>query len=126
MSSFVDSNVMIYAFTNNDRKEECRSFLSQENLVTNTLVLLESYAKISTINSEEYSANAIKGVLGLGNITIVDFTSNLLFESLRRSQKYALKISDLVHFTTALLNNCSQMISYDKHFDGLEITRSEP
>lgn len=126
MSSFIDSNVIIYAFTNNDRKEACRSFLNQENLITNTLVLLESYAKISTINSEEYAADAIKGILRLGNMTVVDFTNNLLFESLRRSQKYALKISDLVHFTTALLNNCSQIISYDGHFDGLEIARSEP
>ncbi len=126
MSSFVDSNVIIYAFTNNDRKEACRSFLNQENLITNTLVLLESYAKISTINSEEYAADAIKGILRLGNMTVADFTNNLLFESLKRRQKYALKIGDLVHFTTALLNDCSQIISYDGHFDGLEIARSEP
>jgi predicted nucleic acid-binding protein len=127
MNRFVDSNVIIYAFTNNERKEECRRALTQEeNLITNTLVLLESYAKIATINSETYAEAAVKNILSSGNIQVMDFTNNLFFESVKRKQKYSFKISDLIHYTTALLHNCSQIISYDGHFDGLEVKRKEP
>ena len=126
MDKFVDSNVIIFAFTNSSQKQECRNILTEENLITNTLVLLESYAKITTINSEVYARATIRSILGLANIKVMDFTNNLLFESVKRSQKYKLKISDLVHFTTALLHNCNEIISYDGHFDGLDIKRVEP
>lgn len=126
MNKFVDSNVIIFAFTNSSQKQECRNILTEENLITNTLVLLESYAKITTINSEAYARAAIRNILGLANIKVMDFTNNLFFESVKRSQKYKLKISDLAHFTTALLHNCNEIISYDRNFDGLDIKRVEP
>ncbi|MBS3105280.1 PIN domain-containing protein [Candidatus Woesearchaeota archaeon] len=126
MNRFVDSNVIIYAFTNSNQKQECRNILTQENLIINTLVLLESYAKISTINSEVYARVVARNILSLANIRVVDFTNNLFFESIKRSQKYKLKISDLVHYATALLHNCSEIISYDAHFDGLDVKRVEP
>ncbi len=126
MSKFIDSNVIIFAFTNSNQKQKCRNILAQENLVTNTLVLLESYAKIATINSEAYARQVIRNILSLANIRVIDFTSNLFFEAVKRNQKYKLKISDLVHYTTALLNNCTSLISYDKDFDKLEIKRVEP
>lgn len=126
MSKFIDSNVVIFAFTNNNYKQQCRKILNEEDLIVNTLVLMESYAKIATINSESYAKDVIRSLLSLGNINVLDFSNNLFFESLKRSQKYNLKISDLVHFTTALLNSCSEIISYDKHFDNLEIKRAEP
>ncbi|MBI2659959.1 PIN domain-containing protein [Candidatus Woesearchaeota archaeon] len=126
MNKFVDSNVIIFAFTNSSQKQECRNILNQENLVTNTLVLLESYAKITTISSEAHARAAVRNILSLANIKVMDFTNNLFFESVKRSQKYRLKISDLVHFTTALLHNCSEIISYDRNFDGLDVKRAEP
>ena len=126
MADFVDSNVFIYAFTNNHHKEKCRELLTKEDLVTNTLVLLETYAKITTIRSESYAKDVVKGILSSGNIMIVDFSNNLFFESVKRQAKYRLKISDLVHYITSLLNNCSRIVSYDSHFDNLEIERSVP
>jgi len=126
MNKFVDSNVIILAFTNSSQKQECRKILAEENIIINTLVLLESYAKIGTINSEAYARDAIRSILSSGNIRIIDLTNNLFFESIKRSQKYKLKISDLVHYTTAILHNCSQIISYDKNFDGLGVERVEP
>lgn len=126
MNRFVDSNVIIFAFTNSGQKQECRNILSEENLVTNTLVLLESYAKITTISSEMHAKATARNILSLANIKVIDFTNNLFFEAIKRSQKYKLKISDLVHYSTALSYNCNEIISYDGHFDGLDIKRIEP
>ncbi|MBI2632177.1 PIN domain-containing protein [Candidatus Pacearchaeota archaeon] len=49
---------------------------------------------------------------------------NLAFEALIRSKKYdKLKFIDLIHYMTALLNNCDEIISFDTDFNGLEIKR---
>lgn len=126
MTSFLDSNIIIYAFTKHPNSEKCRELLVREELIANTLVLLESYAKLTTITNQVHAEKTIRGLLGLGNLMIVDFDNNLFFESVKRNRKYKLKISDLVHYATALLNNCGKIISYDKHFDNLEISRVEP
>lgn len=44
--------------------------------------------------------------LRMSNLTITDFDRNLYFEAVKRNKKYALKISDLIHDTTAPLSNC--------------------
>ncbi len=126
MTSFVDSNVIIYAFTKSSNKQQCRDVLYREGLVSNTLVLLESYAKLGTITNQMHATKVIRHLLGLGNLEIADMDNNLFFEAVKRSRESMLKISDLIHHTTALLSGCTEIISYDKHFDDLEIERKEP
>ena len=60
------------------------------------------------------------------NITVVQLDKNLLFESFKRIEKYNLNIFDLINYVAALSNNCQEFVSYDKHFDNLEIRRVEP
>lgn len=122
----MDSNVIIYAFTEHKLSIKCKDLIKNDYLVTNILVLVESFSKISAIATEEHAYKVIRLLLSLGNIRIIDLDKTLFFESMKRSQKYKLKISDLVHYTTALLNDCNEIISYDKHFDGLDIKRVEP
>ena len=127
MTNFVDSNVIVFAFTNNPKKEECRRIIEKENFVINTLILLESYSKVATITkNRQLAVNMIRLFYKANNITIIDFDNNLFFEALKRIGKYKLKISDLVHYTTAVLHGCSSIVSYDSHFNGLEISRTEP
>ncbi|MBI2650497.1 PIN domain-containing protein [Candidatus Woesearchaeota archaeon] len=128
MNKFIDSNVVVYAFTRNKLKSNCEKALMQENLIANVLVLLESYAKIATINKDiEYARRVIRTLLNLENLKIFDLDRNLFFEAIKRNEKLDLKISDLIHYTTVLLNNCSEIISYDKkHFGNLDIKRIEP
>ncbi|HIG98412.1 TPA: hypothetical protein HA231_03240 [Candidatus Woesearchaeota archaeon] len=49
---------------------------------------------------------------------------NSLFEAFGRIGRYHL--FDLIHYITALNNDCAKIISYDKDFDNLEIRREEP
>ena len=127
MTSFVDSNIIIYAFTRSANNKQCRELLlNTEGLIANTLVLLESYAKLATITDQQHATKVIRHLLGLGNLKILGLDNNLFFEAIKRNKRYQLRISDLIHHTTALLSNCQEIISYDKHFDGLEIKRIEP
>ncbi len=123
---FLDSNIVVYAFTNNPRKEKCRKVLRERNLITNTLVIAESIAQIGIITDKEQARQAFIAILKYGNVKIVELDGNLLFESVKRAQKYDLKLFDLIHYTTCILNNCQGILSYDDDFNKLEIPRNEP
>lgn len=125
MTRFIDANVIVKAFTDNEDKEKCRNILF-EDFVTNTLCLVEAQHSISIIkNNKVYASDCIKSLFkSKGNIVQLD--KNLLFESFKRIEKYSLNLSDLINYTTALIYNCLEFVSYDKHFNNLEIKRAEP
>ena len=125
-TEFLDSNIIVYAFTNNPRKEKCRKAIRERNLVTNSLAVAESIAQISIITDKEQARQAFIVILKSGNLKIIDLDSNLLFESIKRVQKYDLKLFDLIHYTTCILNDCQGILSYDNDFNKLEIPRKEP
>ena len=127
MTNFVDSDVLVLAFIVNPKQDKCYGTIKEGEVLINTLTLLECYAKISTIRKDKESTiRTIRSLYKADNIKIVDFDKNLFFEALKRCNTYQLKISDLVHYTTAVINGCSAIVSYDRHFDNLEIKRIEP
>ncbi|MBU0628952.1 MAG: PIN domain-containing protein [Nanoarchaeota archaeon] len=127
MNKLIDSDVIVFAFSNNPKKEVCRELIENEKITVNTLILLESFSKVATITKDkELAIGMVKLFYQADNIEIVNFDINLFFEALKRSGKSNLKISDLVHYTTALLKGCSAIVSYDHDFDDLGIKRIEP
>ncbi|MBI5393569.1 PIN domain-containing protein [Candidatus Woesearchaeota archaeon] len=123
---FIDSNVLIYAFTNNSKSEECINIIHNEQCVINTLVLVEVYTKLRVIVNQQYARNVTKSLFKKDNLLIVNLDIFLFFEALKRQQKYnQLEIFDLIHYTTALLYNCSSIVSNDGDFDNLEIPREQ-
>lgn len=123
--NFIDANVIIKAFVDNEDKDKCRKILS-EGFVVDTLCLVEAQHSISIIKDDKaYASNCIKSLFKSYGI-IIELDKNLLFEAFRRIDKYTLNIFDLLHYTAALLYSCHEFISYDKDFDGLEIKRTEP
>lgn len=125
MTRFIDANVIVKAFTENDNHVQCREIL-REDFVTNTLCLIEAYDAISMIKSNKiYASDCIRSLFK-NKGRVVQLDKNLLFESFKRIQKYNLDIFDLIHYVTALMNNSSEFVSYDKDFDDFEIKRIEP
>ena len=125
MKPFIDANVIIKAFTENEDKEKCRKALYEE-FVTNALCLVEAQDSIATIkNDKNYASNCIKSMFKR-NASIVSLDKNLLFESFKRIDRYNLDIFDLINYVAALINNCQEFVSYDRHFNNLEIKRVEP
>ena len=125
MTNFIDANVIVKAFTDNEDKEKCRNFLNEE-FITNALCLVEAQQAISKINGNKlYAANCIKSLFKSSAI-ILQLDKNLLFEAFKRIERCNLNIFDLIHYATALTNHCAKIISYDKDFDNLEIKRAEP
>ena len=127
MTNFVDSDVIVFAFSDNPKKEKCRQVIYNEDIIVNTLILLESYSKIATITKKlELAEGMVKEFYRMENVEIINFDINLFFEAVKRNKKYNLRISDLVHYTTALLKGCSSIVSYDQDFNNLDIKKIEP
>ncbi|MEK6868081.1 MAG: type II toxin-antitoxin system VapC family toxin, partial [Nanoarchaeota archaeon] len=116
---FLDSNILAYAFYENEHQGKCREVIRDGGLV-NTFNLIEAFNIIEWQMNRDIATRAIKGILK-SNILIIEVDTNLLFEALKRTEKNKkLKIIDLLHYTTALLHTCSTIVSYDKDFDGLD------
>lgn len=125
MTAFVDANVIVKAFTQNKDREKCRNVL-YEDFVTDSLCLVEAQHAIRAISGDRiHASDSIKSVFRAGCL-IIELDRNLLFESFKRTEKYSLNVFDLIHYVAAVLNNCSEFVSYDRDFDNLEIRRVEP
>ncbi|MFH1396887.1 MAG: PIN domain-containing protein [archaeon] len=125
MKQFIDSTIIIGAFTPNDNKEKCQNILKGGGVIDG-LVLIESFDVIERITKKrQYALKVIRTLMSSG-VEIVELTNGIIFESIKRCDKYKLRVFDLIHYTTALLKCCSNIVSYDKDFDKLEIKRIEP
>lgn len=119
---FIDSNILAYAFYENKEKERCREII-REGGISNTINIVEAFNIIQHEANRNHAAEAIKSLLK-SNIKIIDVDINIIFEALKRAAKYEkLKFIDLIHYVTALLNNCKEIASFDSDFDNLEIKR---
>jgi|SRR3989344_5227281 len=122
---FIDSNILAYAFYENKLQDNCQEIIKEGGII-NTINLIEAFNIIEYESNREIAKNAIKGFLK-SNLNVVEVDMNIIFEALKRAEKYKkLKFIDLIHYVTALLNNCEVIISCDKDFDNLEIIKEEP
>lgn len=121
---FIDSNIMAYAFYQNEYQENCQNIIRGEG-ITDTIALAEAFNIIEFESSRNMAIIAVRGILR-SNLKIVDVDVNVIFEALKKADVYKkLKFIDLLHYIIASLKNCEAFISYDKDFEGLEIARVE-
>lgn len=121
---FIDSNIMAYAFYQNERQENCQNILRGGG-ITDTIALAEAFNIIEFESSRNMAIIAVRSILR-SNIEIVDLNVNTIFEALKKADTYKkLKFIDLLHYTVVSLKKCESIMSYDKDFDGLEIVRVE-
>jgi predicted nucleic acid-binding protein len=122
---FVDSNIIAYAFYDNEWREACQQVLRDGGL-TNMIALVEAYNIIEMEESRERATRAIRGILKSA-LHVVDIDQKIIFEALKKTERVKkLKFLDLVHYTTASLYSCQAIITVDKDFDCLDIPRDEP
>jgi len=122
---FIDSNVLAYAFYDNDKRERCQQIINDGGII-NTVNLIEAYNIIQFETNREHATKSVRSLLK-SNLNIIDVDINLIFEALRRALKHTnLKFIDLVHYSCALTSGCKAILSYDKDFDGLNIPREAP
>lgn len=119
---FIDTNILAYAFYANEFQNNCQEIIKKGGMI-NTINLIEALIVLENIIDRRTAITFIKGLLK-SNLVIINTDITLFFEALKRADKYKnLNFIDLIHYTTALLNNCESIASYDADFDNLELKR---
>src|SRR3989338_10972178 len=98
---FIDTNIIAYAFYNNEHTQECQKVIREGGL-TDTVNLVEAFFIIEKeTGSRETAIRSIKGILK-SNINISEIDVNLIFEALKIAAKTKLSIFDALHYTCAM------------------------
>ncbi len=119
---FIDTNILVYAFYENEFQSSCQKVLEEGGII-NTVNLIEAFYALEKIIGRKMTTIFIKGLLK-SNLTIIDVDINVFFEALKRSENYKTTgIFDLIHYSTALLTGCESIISNDEDFDVFELKR---
>lgn len=123
---FIDSNILAYAFYDNKNKEKCRDIIRKGGVI-NTVNLIEAFNIIQfETNDRKIAVDSMKSLLK-SNLNIMNVDINIIFEALKRAIRYKkLKFIDLIHYVSALICGCNEIVSYDSDFNNLEIKRIEP
>ncbi len=122
---YLDSNILAYAFYENERMVKCQNAIMEGGLV-DTFNLTEAFFVIEKeTGSRELAQKAVKGLLK-SNLVIAEVDVNIVFEALKRAHRLKLSIFDLVHYACAFVSGCDSIVSYDRDFDNLDIPRIEP
>ena len=119
---FIDSNIIAYAFYENDKRKQCQTLIKEGGII-NTVNLIEAYNIIQYETNQEYATKVILSLLK-SHLKIISVDINLIFKTLRRTTKYKkLRFIDRLHYTTAQQENCTEIASFDTDFDNVDIKR---
>ena len=124
--NFIDANILAYAFYDNENREKCIKIVKGGGIV-DSLCLIEAFNIIELqTKNRKIAVESIMSLMKI-NLEIVDINVNVVFEALKKSERYSkLKFLDLIHYVIALNCECREIISYDKDFNNLEIKKIEP
>ncbi|MBI2142419.1 type II toxin-antitoxin system VapC family toxin [Candidatus Woesearchaeota archaeon] len=133
MGTYLDSNIFIYAFANDDEiGERCRKLLKgiiegSETAVTSSLTFNECFFVIRREKGFDEAMKFSDLLLRMPNLRISDVNVRIIFGALNVLKKYRLAPGDAVHAATAIDEQCKQFYSTDKDFDKVkEIARKLP
>ncbi len=121
---FIDANILVLASYANDKQQACQKVI-REGGVASSLALMETFTVLERIVDRSVAQNAVAAFLR-SNLMIAELGVSHLFDALKKSKRTRLSFFDLIHYVTALASECSEIVSFDKDFDGLELPRIEP
>lgn len=123
---YLDSNVFIYATTNNDEiGRKCRKILTdvaENNIEASTSVLTwdEVTFVIRKLRGNEIAKIKGKNLLNFPNLRWLKADKKILDLSQNIVEKYHLKPRDSIHLATAIENKASKLVSDDSDFEKIK------
>lgn len=127
----IDTNIFLEVLLARSRREVCKSFLrevvngNREGVVTDftihsIIVVMDSLKKLEALKTFLSSLTAYKG------LRMLPTSLSIEIEAVKQALSKGLDVDDAVQYSAALSANVECIVSYDKHFDGLEIPRKIP
>lgn len=130
---FIDSNIFLELFLNQEKAERCRSFLQKvfdgehpsaisDFVVYSCLLQLEKKA-----NDKAVSQEFLLWLLGFNHLTLLRPSFEEMFLALSIEKECRCDFDDALIVSCMKGNGITKLVSFDKHFDSVEgITRIEP
>ncbi len=127
----IDTNIFLEVLLARGRKEECKEFLRSVKegklraLVTDfsvhsIIVIMSSFNRLSGLRRFLLSLRGYKGLF-LYNTSLVDEV-----KAVDNSRRLKLEVEDSIQYTVAKKLGVRGIVSFDKHFDNLDLPRLEP
>lgn len=132
MSSFLDTNVVVYAFDAADPGKQARALAileSGDRLVVSTQVLLETWWVLTRRLAEPLDEDRASQVVGtLAELPVVHTDPELVLRAIATSRRYRLAVWDALILEAARSGGCRRILSEDLQ-DGFTldtVTVSDP
>ena len=127
----IDTNIFLEVLLGRRRKDECKKLLrhvqegKSKGVITDftihsIIVIMDGFRKLSELRIFLTSLTAYKGL----QIHITTLSDEV--RAVELATKHGLDMDDAIQYSTALGLGVDAIISFDKHFDNLEIPRREP
>lgn len=127
----IDTNVFLEVLLLQPKKEECEKFLEQlrkgkklgivtDFTIHSIIVIMYNYGKLDGLRIFLSSLTSYKGL----RVYPTDLTSEIKATELAAQNK--LDMDDAIQYAIALDANVEAIVSFDKHFNNLNIPRKEP
>ena len=127
MSSFVDTNVVVYAFDRADPAKQRRAIEvleGDERLVLSTQVLLETWSVLTRRLAEPLAEDEVSEVIDhLCELPVVSTDPQLVKQAIATCRRFEIAIWDALIIEAARAAGCKRLLSEDFHagqdFDGV-------
>jgi len=127
----LDTNIILEIMLSRSRKNACKRFLSllkegkETGIVTDfsiysVMVIMSGFARLEQLKTFLSSLSAYKG------LSIYSTTLSDKLRAVNTCLDKILDIDDSIQYSAALSCSVKAIVSFDKHFDGLEVPRIEP
>lgn len=115
MDRFLDSNVLIYAYTNDDRRERATDLIAEGGVIS--LQSLAEFIHVARRRLKIDGRELIEAVQRLTDNLYIggSVTLGVLHHGLAISQRYKLSIHDSTLIAVALDADCDEFLSEDMH-----------
>jgi len=116
---FIDTNILVYLFDNNEPKKQKNSREILKNtthnqLVISTQVLQEFYACTTTKLKKPLSKSSVQQVVKeLLKLEIIQISPDIILAAIKRNKNDAFSLWDSLIIEAAKASNCQQLLSED-------------
>ncbi|MEM5778751.1 MAG: PIN domain-containing protein [Candidatus Aenigmatarchaeota archaeon] len=127
----IDTNIFLEVMLSQAKSSECKVFL--ENVkngkmkafvtdfsIYSIMLIMSNLSKVSEMKIFLSSLSAYKG-LRIYHNRLTD-----MLKATEIMERKGLDVDDAIQYSAAIASGVKAIVSFDKHFDGLEVPRAEP
>ncbi|MCD6348029.1 MAG: type II toxin-antitoxin system VapC family toxin [Candidatus Korarchaeota archaeon] len=128
MTVLIDTNIFLELFLDQERADECEDFLTKvsngeiEGIVTHFSV----HAIEAILNDSEAIQRFLRNLLGSIGLEVYSTTVEDEMAASMLMDHVGLDFDDSLQYYVAKKLGVEAIVSFDKHFDGVDVVRKEP